>query len=137
MYQSLGEIWRGWRKNFYTVSEKRMLWKAVTRIVLMFTFLVLPFAILFYGIILLPTSPLNPYLISGAFMSGLLWLGIMILDRSINVSSAYALLFPIAILIYIAIGIDSTFRGSMGYGFAWKDRVYGRPMGRQLDPIPA
>src|SRR5215472_793370 len=48
MYQNLGEIWRGWRKNFYTVDEKRMLWKALTRIVLMFTFLVLPFAILLY-----------------------------------------------------------------------------------------
>jgi chlorobactene glucosyltransferase len=137
MYQSLGEIWRGWRKNFYTVSERRMLWRALTRIVLMFTFLVLPFAILLYGITLFPTNPLNPYLISGAFMSGLLWLGIIILDRSINVSSAYALLFPVAILIYIAIGVDSTFRGSMGYGFTWKDRVYGRPTERQLDPIAA
>jgi chlorobactene glucosyltransferase len=137
MYQSLGEIWRGWRKNFYTVSEKRMLWKALARIVLMFTFLVLPFATLLYGILLFPTNPLNPYLLSGAFMSSLLWLGIIILDRSINVSSAYALLFPVAILIYIAIGVDSTFRGSMGYGFTWKDRVYGRPIERQLDPIAA
>jgi chlorobactene glucosyltransferase len=137
MYQSLSEIWRGWRKNFYTVSERRLLWTALTRLVLMFTFLVLPFAILLYGIVLFPTNPLNPYLISGAFMSSLLWLGIIILDRSINVSSAYALLFPIAILIYIAIGVDSTLRGSMGYGFTWKDRVYGRPIERQLDPIAA
>lgn len=135
MYQSLGEIWRGWRKNFYTVSEKFMLLKALTRIVLMFTFLVLPFAILIYGLLISPTNPLNPYLLSGAFMSGLLWLGIIILDRSINVSSAYALLFPIAILIYIGIGVDSTIRGSMGFGFAWKDRVYGRPMERQLEPV--
>ena len=137
MYQSLGEIWRGWRKNFYTVSEKRMILKAVTRIVLMFTFLVLPFAILLYGLMIIPTNPFNPYLISGVFMSGLLWLGIIVLDRSINVSSAYALLFPIAILIYIAIGVDSTLRGSLGYGFAWKDRVYGRQMERQLDTIAA
>lgn len=130
MYQSLGEIWRGWRKNFYTVSEKLMLWKAITRIVLMLTFLVAPFAILLYGLLILPANLLNPYLLSGAFMSGLLWLGIIILDRSIKVSSAYALLFPIAILVYIGIGVDSTLRGSLGYGFAWKDRVYGRPMER-------
>src|SRR5207247_3888002 len=101
MYASLGEIWRGWRKNFYTVSERHMLRNALTRIVLMFTFLVLPFAVLVYGITLAPTNPLNPYLIAGAFMSFLLWLGIIILDRSIDVPSTYALLFPVAILVYI------------------------------------
>ena len=133
MYSSLGEIWRGWRKNFYTVSEKYMVWKAATKIILMLTFLVLPFAILTYGVIIAPTNPLNPFLISGAFMSFLLWLGIIILDRSINIPVGYALLFPIAIIIYIGIGIDSTVRGSLGYGFSWKGRVYGKPTERQLD----
>jgi chlorobactene glucosyltransferase len=134
MYTSLVEIWRGWRKNFYTVSEKHMIWKAAARIVLMFIFLVLPFAVLAYGLSLALTNPFNPFLISGAFMSFLLWLGIIILDRSIEISSAYALLFPIAILIYVGIGIDSTVRGSLGYGFSWKGRVYGRPIERQLEP---
>ena len=134
MYSSLGEIWRGWRKNFYTVSERYMLWKAATRIVLMLTFLVLPFAVLAYGVIVALTNPLNPFLISGAFMSFLLWLGIIILDRSIDIPAGYGLLFPIAILIYIGIGIDSTVRGSLGYGFSWKGRVYGKPTERQLDP---
>lgn len=133
MYSSLGEIWRGWRKNFYTVSEKHMFWKAITRITLMLIFLVLPFAILAYGIIIAPQHPLNPFLISGAFMSFLLWLGIGILDRSINIPITYGLLFPVAILIYTGIGIDSTIRGSLGYGFSWKGRVYGRPTERQLD----
>ncbi len=135
MYTSLGEIWRGWRKNFYTVSEKNMLWKATARIVAMFTFLVLPFVVLTYGLILVPTNPLNPYLISGAFMSFLLWLGILILDRSIKISPGYALLFPLAIFVYICIGIDSTIRGSLGYGFSWKGRVYGKTIERQLEPI--
>ncbi|OLB47334.1 MAG: hypothetical protein AUG17_05595 [Crenarchaeota archaeon 13_1_20CM_2_53_14] len=134
MYASLAEIWRGWRKNFYTVSERHMLRKALARIVLMFTFLVLPFVVLIYGITLAPTNLLNPYLIAGAFMSFLLWLGIIILDRSIDVPSTYALLFPVAILVYIAIGIDSTIRGSLGYGFSWKGRTYGRPTERQLEP---
>lgn len=136
MYSNLPEIWRGWRKNFYTVSEKHMLPRAITRIVLMFTFLVLPFAILAYGLLQAPTNPLNPYLISGAFMSTFLWLGIVILDRSINIPTTYALLFPIAILIYICIGVDSTVRGSLGYGFSWKGRVYGKPIERQLEPTP-
>ena len=134
MYASLAEIWRGWRKNFYTVSEKRMLLKAITRIVLMFTFLVLPFVILGYGIVIGTTNLLNPYLFSGAFMAGLLWLGIIILDRSIGVSSAYALLFPLAIILYIGIGVDSTVRGALGLGFTWKGRVYGKPIDTQLEP---
>lgn len=136
MYSSLGEIWRGWRKNFYTVSEKHMLPRAITRIFLMFTFLVLPFIILGYGIVLATATLLNPYLITGLFMSGLLWLGIVILDNSIGVSSLYAFLFPLAILVYIMIGIDSTVRGSLGYGFSWKGRVYGKPIERQLEPSP-
>jgi chlorobactene glucosyltransferase len=136
MYASLGEIWRGWRKNFYTVSEKHMLPRAITRIILMFTFLVIPFAILGYGIVMALATPLNAYLIAGLFMSGLLWLGIVMLDNSIGVSSVYALMFPLAILVYILIGIDSTVRGSLGYGFAWKGRVYGKPIERQLEPSP-
>jgi len=136
MYASLGEIWRGWRKNFYTVSEKHMLPRAVTRIFLMFTFLVLPFAVLGYGILLAAATPLNAYLIAGLFMSGLLWLGMVMLDNSIGVSSLYALMFPLAIIVYIFIGIDSTVRGSLGYGFSWKGRVYGKPIERQLEPSP-
>ncbi len=136
MYASLGEIWRGWRKNFYTVSERHMLARAVTRIVLMFTFLVLPFVVLGYGVFLATATPLNAYLIAGLFMSGLLWLGIVMLDNSIGVSSLYAFMFPLAILVYILIGIDSTVRGSLGFGFSWKGRVYGKPIERQLEPSP-
>ena len=133
MYSSLSEIWRGWSKNFYAVSEKHLLWRATRRIILYLTFLVLPFVFLGYGILLAPIDPLNPYLLSGAFMSVLLWLGIIILDRSININPFFALLFPLAILLYVGIGIDSTFRGSLGLGFHWKGRVYGKPVARQLE----
>ncbi len=113
-----------------------MLARAVTRIVLMFTFLVLPFVVLGYGVFLAIATPLNAYLIAGLFMSGLLWLGIVMLDNSIGVSSLYAFMFPLAILVYILIGIDSTVRGSLGFGFSWKGRVYGKPIERQLEPSP-
>ena len=134
MYASLGEIWRGWRKNFYTVSDSHALSKAVTRIVLMLVFLVLPFIILGFGITQALTDPINPYLLAGAFMSFFLWLGIIILDRSISISPVYAFLFPVAILIYVSIGIDATVRGAMGKGFDWKGRMYGRPIEKKLDP---
>jgi chlorobactene glucosyltransferase len=132
MYSSLPEIWRGWRKNFYSVSGNHPLFRAVYRLILLFAFLVLPFIVLGYGIYLAPGNPLNIYLLTGVFMAVFLWLGIIILDRSIQVSPLYALLLPVAILVYIGIGVDSTVRGALGLGFSWKGRVYGKPIS---DPL--
>src|SRR5437879_8045626 len=84
MYSSLPEIWRGWRKNFYSVSGNHPLFRATYRLVLLFTFLVLPFIVLGYGVYLAPTTPLNVYLLTGAFMPFFLWLGLIILARSIR-----------------------------------------------------
>src|SRR5207302_1157858 len=53
---------------------------------------------------------------------------------ALGVSALYALMFPLAIIVYIFIGIDSTVRGSLGFGFSWKGRVYGKPIERQLEP---
>ncbi len=133
MYSSLGEIWRGWRKNFYTVSQDRQLFRASLRLAWMFTILVLPYIVLGYGALLSFKTPLNPFLLAGGFMAFLLWLGILILDRSIGISPLYALLFPVAILVYTAIGIDSTIRGALGLGFPWKGRVYGKPMTARVE----
>jgi chlorobactene glucosyltransferase len=133
MYSSLPEIWRGWRKNFYSVSGNHPLFRAVYRLILLFTFLVLPFMVLGYGIYLAPGNPLNISLLTGVFMAVFLWLGVIILDRSIRVSPLYALLLPVAILVYIGIGVDSTVRGALGLGFSWKGRVYGKPISDQLE----
>ncbi len=127
MYASLGEIWRGWRKNFYTVAGSRATTRAVLRLVLMFTLFVLPFIIFAWGVFFALSSSVSIYLLTGAFMSGLLWLGIIVLDHSIDIGLGYALMFPLAILVYIGIGIDSTLRGVLGLGFTWKGRVYGQP----------
>ncbi len=132
MYSSLSEIWLGWRKNFYSVSGNHPLFRAAYRLVLLFVFLVLPFIVLGYGVYLAPTAPLNVYLLTGAFMAFFLWLGLIILDRSIGVSPLYALLLPFAVLFYIGIGLDSTIRGALGMGFSWKGRVYGKPITGQL-----
>jgi len=133
MYSSLPEIWRGWRKNFYSVSGNHPLVRAVYRLVLLFTFLVLPFIVLGYGIYLAPGMPLNIYLLTGAFMAVFLWLGLIILERSIRVNPLYGLLLPFAIMVYMGIGIDSTVRGALGLGFSWKGRVYGKPITGQLE----
>lgn len=133
MYSSLPEIWRGWRKNFYSVSGNHPLFRATYRLTLLFTFLVLPFVVLGYGVYLVSTNPLNIYLLTGLFMAFFLWLGLIILDRSIGVNPIYALLLPFAVSIYIGIGMDSTIRGASGMGFSWKGRVYGKPITGQLD----
>jgi cellulose synthase/poly-beta-1,6-N-acetylglucosamine synthase-like glycosyltransferase len=127
MYDSLGTIWTGWRKNFYTVSENRMFWKAFTRNLLMLIFLVLPFFVFGYGVLqIFFAHAFNIYLITGTFMAFWLWLGMIILYRSIGLNPAYAFLFPVAILFYIGIGVDSTMRGVLGLGFQWKGRFYGQ-----------
>src|SRR5713226_7233807 len=133
MYASLGEIWKGWRKNFYTVAGDHATTRAILRLILMFTFMVLPFIIFVYGLILALTNPFNIILFTGAFMSAILWAGILVLDRSIGVSPVYALLFPVAILIYMGIGVDSTVRGALGLGFPWKGRVYGKAVQARLE----
>ncbi|HEY5620389.1 MAG TPA: glycosyltransferase family 2 protein [Candidatus Bathyarchaeia archaeon] len=136
MYSSLREVWRGWRKNFYEVSDNHKLTRAILRLLLLFSFLVLPFVVLGYGIFLLPSTPFNLYLFAGAFMSGLLWLGVLIFYRAVSVSRLYGLLFPLAIMIYIGIGLDSTIRGALGLGVPWKGRVYRRqienPVGSRI-----
>jgi len=85
MYASFGEIWRGWRKNFYAVAGTHSTSRSILRILLMLTLFVLPFGILTWGIMSFPIAPMNIYLITGAFMATLLWLGILVLDRSIKV----------------------------------------------------
>jgi chlorobactene glucosyltransferase len=133
MYAGLPEIWRGWRKNFYSVSGNHPVLRATYRLVLLFAFLVFPFGVLGYGVYLAVASPLNVYLLTGAFMAFFLWLGLIVLDRSMGVNPVYALLLPFAILIYIGIGIDSTLRGSLGLGFSWKGRTYGKSITGPLD----
>ncbi len=134
MYSGLGEIWVGWRKNFYAVAGTHSTLRSILRLVLMLALFVLPFVVLFWGIISLPTNPLNPYLLAGVFTVTLLWTGIVVLDRSIEVGLGHALLLPVAILIYSGIGIDSTVRGVLGLGFSWKGRVYGQKARPSLNP---
>jgi len=128
MYSGLREVWKGWRKNFYEVSDNHKLIRATLRMLLLFSFLVLPFAVLGYGMFLIPTNPFNLYLFAGIFMVGLLWLGVTLFYRAVSISRLYALLFPLAIIIYIGIGLDSTVRGALGLGVPWKGRVYGKPL---------
>lgn len=125
MYSSLREIWLGWRKNFYTVSENHRLLKALQRFLFLFVFFILPFIILTQGILLAPTQPVNLFLLTGAFMSFWLWLGMLIFyKQGARLNPAYGVLLPLAVAVYMAIGVDSTIRGALGKGLSWKGRIY-------------
>ena len=136
MYSSLREIWIGWRKNFYTVSENHPLARAILRFLFLFTFFILPFMILAQGILLAPSQPLNPFLLAGGFMCFWLWLGMLIFyKQGARINPAYGLLFPLAVAIYMGIGVDSTIRGAFGKGLSWKGRVYGQNNQKPDDTI--
>jgi len=125
MYSSLREIWIGWRKNFYTVSENHRLLRAIQRFLFLFIFFILPFIILAQGILLATFQPLNPFLLAGGFMCFWLWLGMLIFyKQGARLNPAYGLLLPLAVAVYMAIGVDSTIRGALGKGLSWKGRVY-------------
>jgi len=127
MYSSLREIWIGWRKNFYTASENHHLRRAILRFLFLFVFFILPFIILAQGILLAPAQPLNPFLLAGGFMCFWLWLGMLIFyKQGAQLNPAYGLLLPLAVAIYMGIGVDSTIRGALGKGLSWKGRVYGQ-----------
>src|SRR5207245_11341807 len=113
------------RKNSSTLSENHRLLRAVQRFLFLFVFFILPFIILTQGILLAPTQPVNLFLLTGAFMSFWLWLGMLIFyKQGARLNPAYGLLLPLAVAIYMGIGIDSTVRGALGKGLSWKGRVY-------------
>jgi chlorobactene glucosyltransferase len=136
MYSSLREIWVGWRKNFYTVSENHRFPRAILRFLFLFIFFILPFIILAQGILLAGLQPLNLFLLSGGFMCFWLWLGMLIFyKQGARLNPAYGLLFPLAVAIYMGIGVDSTIRGALGKGLSWKGRVYGQNNQKPDDTI--
>jgi hypothetical protein len=123
MYDSLAGIWKGWRKGFYEVAEGRKLLNAIFHVVLLFI-QVVPFFIFTYGILVALGHPFNIYFLIEGFMCALLLGTIFSFDRFLGVNLIYGLFFPMAIMMYLGIGLDSTMRGIFGLGVVWKDRVY-------------
>src|SRR5437879_11199097 len=109
MYSSLREIWLGWRKNFYTVSENHRLLKALQRFLFLFVFFILPFIILTQGILLAPSQPVNLFLLTGPFISFWLWLGLLIFyKKGARLKQAYGLLLPHTLAFSMGMGFRST-----------------------------
>lgn len=116
MYESLGEIWRGFQKNFYTAFHSRaMYWAFLALHICVFA---LPFFALPLG--LASGGGYAAWAIAvGAILSGRLALALRFRQPVWTV-----LFHPVAQSLLIALGLSSWWRCASGKGVEWKGRSY-------------
>lgn len=111
MYRSVGELWRGFQKNFYPAFRHAANFWA---------FLILHGVVLVAPFILLAIAP-QPLVIAAA-------LAIVAMRSALAVRFGHGIwsvvLHPFAGLFVLAIGISSWWRCRSGRGVEWKGRVY-------------
>lgn len=123
MYQGLGQIWRGWRKNLFAGLERS--WAAVAVVVtILFTVGLLPYLVAAAGLVGLLG---RPWAVAGVALVGLIHLVRLHLDRVFALSPRHGLLQPVAFLLVIGIIVDSAVASSRGT-VRWKGRTV--PSGR-------
>lgn len=111
MYESLGEIWRGFQKNFFPAfRSERSFWAFIT-----FHFLV--FLVPCLLLIAIPSR-------TAALIVGIIFGARVALSLRFRHPAWAALLHPIGELILISIGISSWRRIKSGRGVDWRGRRY-------------
>lgn len=129
MYQNLGEIWRGWRKNAFVGSRSAYI--SVPFFVLaMLAGGVLPLLQLVYALLKLSRAKNRARWQLWAGLSGL-QLGLQTLTQyriggALAVPSRYSFTSPLAALIFSGILLDSMWRSISGRGVSWKGRNYAQ-----------
>ena len=125
MYTSLGDIWRGWTKNFYAGLHGRRSVVAAALLYLLFTG-ILPFVLLavatahaYSG-----TPSLLFLALSAASVIALFAYRLAIIGRSAPPSVLGVVLHPLAALVLGAIIVESTYRAATGRPVRWKGRDY-------------
>ena len=115
MYSTLGEIWRGFMKNFYPgFRTQTMFW----------LFLIFHFSLFFLPFVA------APFVVDNILGAALITAAVSVLmDRIVlalrfHEQIRFAFLHPIAQLFVIALGIASWWNWSFGPGVRWKDRSY-------------
>ncbi len=129
MYHSLKDIWQGWGKSIYPYikSNPIRLWTGLIflSIIFFFPFLtILPYSIKYYH-----SSYALPIYLDKVFLLNLLVIVIILINsffarRSMNQSSIYALLFPLAFAMLLALFIKRSFDYIRKRGVTWKNRIY-------------
>lgn len=116
MYESLGEIWRGFQKNFYTAFHSRVmfwLFLFVHTCVFTFPFFALPVSVMLGG-------EYGAWAISVALIIA----ARLALAVRFRQPAWTALFHPIAQSVLIALGLSSWWRCVTGKGVEWKGRSY-------------
>jgi len=125
MYASLGEIWRGWTKNFFAGLHGR---RGVVVAALLYLLLtsVLPFALLAAagGAAALGTTSPSLLCVSAAAVAALSIYRLLVIHRTEPPSLLGILLHPLAALVLGAIIVESARRASRGRPVRWKGRDY-------------
>lgn len=120
MYHSLGEIWRGWRKNVFT-AMRRSVSRTLYFVFAILVFCVTPYLVLVYNLWL---------------GSGWLWLGMSLaalvavlitgtaLCDELKLQRRTVFLFPLGAMVLSLIMFNSMFQGLVLGRTEWRGRVY-------------
>lgn len=123
MYANFSELWEGWVKNTFAGFRFSPKFLLEGLAIIICTFLV-PFVVTAYGISIVSHSGLNNYLVYGGVMVASLYIGMGIEYRRLADALRYTVLFPVAILLFIAVTLTSYQRVTSGRGVTWKGRTY-------------
>jgi len=123
MYKSFRELWEGWSKNFFAGANYRIGWFLVG-MGLIFTFLLTPFLLLFYGIFAWLWEGSYVPLTVGLLIVGVLTVRTVFMYARWHYKSQYALALILSVTIFLAIMVNSMIGYTTGRGVTWKGRNY-------------
>lgn len=119
MYRSIGEIWRGFQKNFYPGFRRKWLFPIV---------LGLHAVVFTMPLVKLLVSPTVPV----AIAAGAVGVARLVLALRFRHAAWSVLLHPVAELFLIGVGLASLWRWRFGSGVEWKQRRYRVELPRKV-----
>ncbi len=123
MYKNFHEMWEGWSKNFFAGSNYQVGW-FLFGMGLVFTFLLAPFLLLFYGVVAWLISGNYVLLVVGLLITGILTTRMAFMNWRWHYRARYALALPLSVTIFLAIMFNSMIEYTTGRGVTWKGRTY-------------
>jgi chlorobactene glucosyltransferase len=129
MYKNFREMWEGWSKNFFAGANYRIGWFLVG-IGLVFTFLLAPFLLLFYGVFVWLVSGSYTLLAAGLLIVGILTARTAFMNLRWRYRARYALAMVLSVTMFLAIMVNSMIGYTTGRGVAWKGRRYQYSKGK-------
>ncbi len=120
MYHSLGEIWRGWRKNLF-IALKRSVPRTLYYAAVLLVFLTTPWLVLAANLTLGTSGLATAIAVAGV---GLTLAASFKLCRELRMGLANALLFPLGAVVAAAIMLNSMAQALIWRRTEWRGRTY-------------